>query len=106
MRFISRIFSLIFLAIAIIAAVVDTLESVGSGALRLTPLGQTWEGFNAASLAAAEVMIVENAGAFLWDPIIAWILIQPTVAVFLALSFVFYILSYKRKRREDRFLAR
>lgn len=106
MRFISRIFSLIFLAIAIIVAVVDALESVGAGALKLTPLGQTWSSFNATSLAAFEVMVIENAGAFLWDPIIEWVLIQPTVAVFLALSFVFYILSYKRKRREDRFFAR
>ncbi|MEP2945212.1 MAG: hypothetical protein ABJN11_00760 [Lentilitoribacter sp.] len=106
MRFISRIFSLIFLAIAIIAAVVDALESVGSGALKLTPLGQTWSGFNAQSLASAEALVVENLGGFLWDPIMEWILIQPTIAVFLALSFVFYTLSYKRKRPEDRFLAR
>ncbi len=106
MRFISRIFSLIFLAIAIIAAVIDALESVGSGALKLTPLGQTWSSFNAASLAAMEIMITDNLGRFLWDPVIEWILIQPTIAVFLALSFVFYVLSYKRKRREDRFLAR
>lgn len=106
MRFISRIFSLIFLAIAIITAVVDALESLGLGALKLTPLGQTWSNFNADSLAATEVLIVDNLAGFLWDPIMEWILLQPTIAVFLALSFIFYALSYKRKRREDRFLAR
>lgn len=106
MRFISRIFSLIFLAIAIIIAVVDALVSVGSGALKLTPLGQTWSNFNADSLAAIEVLIIDNLAGFLWDPVMEWILLQPTIAVFLALSFVFYTLSYKRKRREDRFLVR
>lgn len=106
MRFISRIFSLIFLAIAIIAAVVDALESVGSGTLRLTPLGQTWSGFNAQSLASVEVLIVDNLSEFVWDPVMEWILIQPTIAIFLGLSFIFYTLSYKRKRPEDRFLAR
>ncbi|MEP2978565.1 MAG: hypothetical protein ABJO86_03700 [Lentilitoribacter sp.] len=106
MRFIARIFSLIFLAIAIITAVVDALESVGSGALKLTPLGQTWSNFNADSLAAIEVLIVDNLAGFLWDPIMEWLLLQPTIAIFLALSFVFYTLSYKRKRPEDRFLAR
>lgn len=106
MRFISRTLSLIFLAVAIIAAVVDALESVGSETLKLTPLGETWAGFHPDSLNALEITLLENVHPLLWDPIMEWILVQPTIAIFLAFSFLFYVLGYKRKRPEDRFLVR
>ena len=106
MRFIIRTFSLIFLAIAILAAVVDALQSVAIGRVVLSPLGATWFEFHADSLNVSQAVIQRYVHPIIWDPIIQWILLQPTLAVFLVLSFLFYILAYKRKRPEDRFMAR
>tara|TARA_R110002126_G_scaffold258315_7_gene401272 strand:- start:850 stop:1170 length:321 start_codon:yes stop_codon:yes gene_type:complete len=106
MRFISKTLSLIFLAIAIIAAVVDALQSVAQGKLSLTPLGATWFNFHSDSLNLSQALIQRYVHPFVWDPIMQWILLQPTLIIFLVLSLIFYMISYKRKSAADRFFAK
>lgn len=106
MRFIIRTFSLIFLAIAILAAVADALQSVAISRVSLSPLGAAWFNFHPDSLNVSQAIIQRYVHPIVWDPIIQWVLLQPTMAVFLVLSFLFYILAYKRNRPEDRFMVK
>lgn len=106
MRFIFRFISIICLAVAIIAGVVDALHSVVVGQLELTSLSETWVGFHPQSLELVTITIQTYLLKEAWDPIAQWILLQPSSAVFLVLSFLFYVLSYKRERPEDRYLTR
>ncbi|WP_162654564.1 hypothetical protein [Lentilitoribacter sp. Alg239-R112] len=106
MRFIFRFISIICLIIAIIVGVVDALHSVVVGQLTLAPLGESWEGFNPESLELVTTLIQAYLLEEAWDPVAQWILLQPSSVVFLVLSFLFYALSYKREKPEDRFFTR
>lgn len=106
MRFIFRIISVICLISAIIAGVVDALHSVVIGELQLAPLGETWTGFHPESLELVTITIQTYLLREAWDPVAQWILLQPSSVIFLVLSFLLYVLSYKRVRPEDRYFTR
>lgn len=101
-----RIISIIGLALAIIVGVVDALHSVVIGQLSLATLGETWVGFHPESLELVTITIQTYLLEEAWNPVAQWILLQPSSAIFLVLSFMFYVLSYKRERPEDRYFTR
>ena len=105
MRFVLRIISLFFLVIAVIAGVVDAIQSVAAGAPDFTLLGVAWFQFSPDTLNLAQAVVQRHLHPFVWDPVIQWVLLQPTFAVFLALSLLFYILGYRRKRLAGRIAA-
>lgn len=105
MRFLLRFISLMFLVVAVITGVVDAIQTVAADRLNLTILGEAWYSFSSDSLNAAQAAVQRYVHPLLWDPVIQWVLLQPAAAVFLALSLVFYLLGYKRKKPAGRFAA-
>lgn len=105
MRILFRLFSLTFLIAAIIAGVLDAVHSVASGEMIFEDFGAAWASFHNASFTAFEAFARSNLHPNIWDPGMEWILVQPTIAVCLALSFVFYIIAYKHVRPEERYVS-
>lgn len=105
MRILLRFISLMFLVVAVITGVVDAIQTVAADRLNLTVLGEAWYSFSPDSLNAAQAAVQRYVHPLLWDPVIQWVLLQPAAAVFLALSLVFYLLGYKRKKPAGRFAA-
>jgi hypothetical protein len=104
MRFVLRFMSLALLVVAVIAGVVDAIQSVAAGRPEMTPLGLAWSEASPDTLELARTF-VESRAPYLWDPVIGWVLLQPAVAVLLALSLVFYLIGYRRPHPAGRFAA-
>lgn len=105
MRFILRLISLFFLVVAVIAGVVDSIETVSAGVYTPTILGEAWFQFSPDTLNMMQATVQRYVHPALWDPVIQWILLKPAALVFLALSLIFYLLGYRRKNAAGRFAA-
>jgi hypothetical protein len=105
MRFLFRFVSLILLALAVIAGVVDSIQSVAANALMLTSLGSALFTFDPDLVLSTESYVEQHMSAFVWEDVIGWVLMQPAFAVFLALSLLLYLAAYRRERSESRFGA-
>jgi len=97
MRLLLRFLSLLSLAAAIIIGVVDSIQSVASEALALTPFGAALFSINPQILAVTETYFRAHVSAYLWDTVVEWLLLQPAFGVFLTLSLVFWLVAYKRE---------
>lgn len=106
MRFLLRAISLLALVIAVISAVIDMIKSVAASQVIITPLGADWYKFSADTLNLTQAVIQRNVHPFVWDPVVQWILLQPTFAVFLFLSLLLYVIAYRKPRPAGRFAAR
>ena len=105
MRFVARVFSLIFLVFAVIAGLVDAIQSVAAGQPSLTPLIETWSGNSADTLALVADLFATYLPGWVWDPATLWLLAQPAFAVFLLFSLIFYLVGYRRAKPAGRFAA-
>lgn len=105
MRFVARVLSLIFLVFAVLAGMVDAIQSVAAGRLVLTPLIEAWTLNSPDTLALAEGLAAEYLPPLVWDNGILWALEQPACAVFLAISLLFYLAGYRRAKPAGRFAA-
>ena len=105
MRFVARVLSMVFLVFAVIAGLVDSIQSVAAGQPVLTPLIDSWTGNSPDTLALVENLFATYLPPWVWDPGAAWVLAQPAVAVFLALSLIFYLAGHRRPRPAGRFAA-
>ncbi len=105
MRFVARTISLILLVIAVIAGLVDAIQSVAANRPVLTPLLDAWSATSPDTLALLGGVFEEHLPGWVWDPGALWVLAQPAFAVFLALAFLFYILGYRRAKPAGRFAA-
>lgn len=105
MRFVLRFFSLLFLAAAVIVGIIDSIQSVASETVALTPLGAALFSVNPGILAAAETYFQTHISAAFWDSVVEWILLQPAVVVFLILSLLLWLIAYKREPAAGRFAA-
>ena len=76
MRFVLRIISLFFLVIAVIAGVVDAIQSVAAGAPDFTLLGVAWFQFSPDTLNLAQAVVQRHLHPFVWDPVIQSMLLQ------------------------------
>ncbi len=106
MRFLLRAISMIALVLAVIAGVIDAIKSVAASQVVMEPLGNAWYAISPDTLNLAQAVIQRNVHPYLWDPIIQWVLLQPTWAVFLVLSLFFYLIAWRRPRPAGRFAAR
>jgi len=105
MRFFARVLSLIFLVLAVLAGLVDAIQSVAASQLVLTPLMDMWSLNSPDTLAFVQSLFSQYAPAQVWDTGVARVLEQPASAVFLVLSLLFYLAAYRRPKAAGRFAA-
>lgn len=98
-RFLFRLLALIFLAVAIIMAVLDATRSVAASELVLTPLGTSWYAVSPETLNLAQAVIQRYVLPAVWDPVMIWILTLPGFTVFFALAFLFYAIGRRPRGR-------
>ena len=83
---------------AIVAFVVDGTRTLGSDSgFVMTPLGEYWFKFHAASLNTAQAAIERHVHPFLWDPVISWILQLPAWVVLGVLGLLIYWIGRRRR---------
>jgi hypothetical protein len=99
MRFLLRLFSLLVLVVAVISATVDAIQSVAADRLVMTPLGVAWRDVSPATLAALEEWLASALPGEIGVGALAVLVAQPATPVLLALSFVLFLLGYRRRRR-------
>ena len=73
-------------------------RSIAADALTFTPLGESWYAVSPDTLNLAQAVIQRYTFPFIWDPVIIQILTLPGWLVFFALSLIFYIVGYRRRR--------
>jgi len=105
MRFVARVVSMIFLVFAVIAGLVDAIQSVAAEQPILTPLMEAWSSNSPDTLALLEGLFQTHLPAWAWDPGALWVLAQPAIAVFLAVSLIFYLAGHRRTKPAGRFAA-
>lgn len=106
MRILFRFLSLICLVAAVIAGVVDAIQSVAASRLVLTPLATAWGDVSPATLATLEDLVLAYLPPVVWEKGLRLLLAQPALAVLPALSFLFHLAGYRRPRRARGFLRR
>jgi hypothetical protein len=105
MRFLLRLFSLLVLVVAVIAATVDAIQSVAADRLVMTPLGVAWRDVSPTTLATLEGWVASLLPGNAASSALATLLAQPASPVLFGLSFLFFALGHRRRRR-PRFSAR
>lgn len=105
MRFVARVLSMMLLVVAVIAGLVDAIQSVAAQRTVLTPLIEAWILSSPATLELVSDLFTEHLPAWVWDPGALWLMSQPAFAVFLALSLLFYLAGYRRRKPAGRFAA-
>ncbi|WP_412050815.1 MULTISPECIES: hypothetical protein [unclassified Hoeflea] len=103
MRFVARVLSLLLLVVAVIAGLVDAIQSVAANRPVLTPLIEAWTATSPDTLALLSDLFADRLPGWAWDPAALWVLGQPAFAVFLALSLIFYLIGYRRPKAAGRF---
>lgn len=103
--FLFRCASLVALVCAVVTAVMDSIQSVSSSEVLLTSLGTAWAELHAESLGAMRAFWTLHAEAWTGSKPVEWLLAQPTFAVLLVLSLIFWMIGYRRPRRTIRLAA-
>ena len=104
-RFVLRTLSLVALVIAVMAGVIDAIQSVAATEPVLTPLAVAWSTVSPGTIALVADGIMHNLHPLAWDPAAIWVLSQPAFAVMLALSLALWTCAYKRPPVAGRFTA-
>jgi hypothetical protein len=98
-----RLVGLLFLAAALVAIVIDGARSIAVSSVTMTPLGTTWFSISPSSLGAAQAAVQRNVepviGAWVWNPVIQWILLRPTWLVLGAVAMVLLLFGRRPRRR-------
>jgi len=105
MRFVARVLSLILLVFAVLAGLVDAIQTVAAGEVVLTPLIETWSLNSPDTLDFVQDLFSRHLAPWVWDDGVVWVLAQPASAVFLVLSLLFYLAGYRRPNPAGRFAA-
>jgi len=105
MRFFARVLSLIFLVFAVLAGLVDAIQSVAADQLVLTPLIDMWSLNSPETLAFMQALVVQYFPQQIWDAGVIPVLEQPASAILLVLSLLFYLAGYRRRKPAGRFAA-
>jgi hypothetical protein len=98
MAFLFRFFASLFLAAAVIGAVVDAARSIAaSGRIVMTPLADALFALNADPYAGL-IAFGEGYGIDgFWTPLVEATLSAPAILVFVGLALIFYALGYRRR---------
>jgi hypothetical protein len=95
-RFLARLTGLWFVAMALVAFVIDGTKTIAASAWVATPLGQYWFDFAPASLNTAQAAVQRHVSPFLWDPVIQTLLTAPVWASFAPLGFLLMWMGERR----------
>jgi hypothetical protein len=104
-RFVFRLLSLAALVMAATAATLDAIQSVAASQPVFTPLAVAWSTASPETIALVADTVMNRLHPALWDPAALWVLSQPASIVLLALSLLFWMAGYKRRRFAGRFTA-
>ena len=105
MRFVIRFLSLISLVVAVVAATVDSIQSVSASRLVLTSFGDAWLDVSPTTLIFAESLVERNVHPLAWEHGLGWLLARPAFGVFLTLSLLLWMLAYRRQPAAGRLAA-
>jgi hypothetical protein len=92
-----RFLGLVILAAGFIFFIYDGTKSIADHGLYITKLSQTWSDVHQSSLLALQPA-VEAKAPWLWNPVIASVLEQPTWLIFAVLGAVLIVLGRKKRR--------
>gem|GEM_PF-324855 len=104
-RGVFRLLSAFALLAAIVAGVLDSIQSVSASSVVVTSLGNAWLNLDPESLTLAEISAETYVSPDIWRPFVAPVLAQPAFAVFLVLALVFWMAGYRKPRFAGRFSA-
>lgn len=96
--FLLRFVGVWFVAIGLVALVVDATKSIAVSAWTTTPLGLLWFDLAPESLNASQAAIQRYLSPYLWDPVIQSILLLPLWAIFAPLGLIMLWYGDKRRR--------
>lgn len=106
MRVVFRILALVALVLAVMAGVIDAIQSVAAKAVVLTPLSAAWQDVSPSTLAALRTFTDSRLPPAAGEVFLPLFLAQPAAAVLLAIAFVLHILGYRPRGRVRRFSRR
>lgn len=104
-RFVLRSFAVVFLALAVIFAILDGARSVGASKLVAKPLLSMWARNAPETLADVESFVTHYIGATFWNAVCVPVLGQPGWLFFGVLALLFYVIGHRRGRPLGRFTA-
>ena len=106
LKAIFRAISLVCLAAALVAGVLDVTRSIADSRIVFTPLYIDWARFSKDTLESLKITVEQSAHPFLWDPVLVTLFKSPTWAIFAILSILFGLLARRRRRPwQENFLA-
>jgi ABC-type phosphate transport system permease subunit len=79
---VGRFLGWLFLALALVMLVRDFLTWAQSGHLAFITMGELWNRVSPSTLQLAQPAIQRHIAAWLWEPVIVSILLQPAAVVF------------------------
>jgi hypothetical protein len=105
MRFLLRLASLFALAVAVIAGTIDSIQSVASSQVLMTPMSDAWQDVSPSTLTALQSSVSYYVHPRFYAFIFQWLMLQPAFAVFLVLSLILWMIGYKKPPVAGRFTA-
>ena len=105
MRFLLRLASLFALAVAVIAGTIDSIQSVASSQVLMTPMSDAWQDVSPSTLTALQSSVSYYVHPRFYAFIFQWLMLQPAFAVFLMLALLLWMIAYRRPPIAGRFSA-
>ena len=99
MRYVVRVFGLLFVLAALGVLAVDLTGTAEGAGVSLMPLGQLWYGLDPGSLNLAQAVIERYIWVVLWDPLLLTVLQWPAAVVFAVLGGALLALDFLRIRK-------
>lgn len=104
-RLLLRLLGLWFVALALVALVIDATSTIAAGSWSTTSFGQYWFDFAPESLAAAQAFVQGEVNPVLWDPVALKLLVQPAWLIVGPLGFLLLWIGDLGRGRRRRRLA-
>lgn len=105
MRFLLRVASFLALVLGVLAAAVDSIQSVSASQPVLTPLGSAVSASGDRGLALVQSLERPHGPAGMLQPVALWMLQQPAFAVFMVLALLLWMIAYRKPPVAGRFSA-
>ncbi|KQV44327.1 MULTISPECIES: hypothetical protein [unclassified Rhizobium] len=105
MRFLLRVASFLALVLGVLAAAVDSIQSVSASQPVLTPLGSAVSASGDRGLALVQSLERPGGPTGVLQPVALWMLQQPAFAVFIALALALWMIAYRKPPVAGRFSA-